>query len=35
MLKPWESIKIIADNKNVFIGHKIYFQERTQELYMK
>ena len=32
MLKPWKSIKIIADNKIVFITHQIYFQERTEEL---
>ena len=32
MLKPWKSIKIIADNKNVFITHQIHFQERTEEL---
>ena len=32
MLKPWKSIKILADNKIVFITHQIYFQERTEDL---
>ena len=32
MLKPWKSIKIIADNKVVFFTHQTYFQERTEEL---
>ena len=32
MLKLSKSIKIIADNKIVFITHQICFQERTEEL---
>ena len=32
MLKPWKSIKIIADNKVVLFTHQTYFQERTEEL---